>query len=147
MVWDFTPSQLMKGEVEYSFDDFGRDLLEEVKVNFGDGLSADKLERAFDFNWIYCHLKATEPSDEAILTKLSGWELPTDKEFFDIMGEINKENSEMLTAIYQNLFLEFYKMTLLNSWGDDDKAMNEASILLDLYIKKHVRNRLLKGEG
>ena len=141
MTRDFTPSQVMKGEVEYGFDDFWRDLFEEVKTNFGDVLSTDKLERALDLNWIFCHLKATEPSDEAILTKLSGWGLPTNKEFLDIMGELNKENWEMLTAIYQNLFLKFYEMALLNSWGDDEKAKSEATILLDLYIKKHVRNK------
>ena len=141
MIWDFTQSQVMKGEVEYGFDDFWRDLFVEVKTNFGDVFSTDKLERAFDLSWIFCHLKATESSDEAILTKLSGWGLPTDKEFLDIMDGLNKKNGEMLTAIYKNLFLKFYEMTLLNCWGDDEKAMGEATILLDLYIKKHVRNK------
>ena len=35
MDWDFTPTQVMKGEIEYSLSDFYRDLEKQVKTNFG----------------------------------------------------------------------------------------------------------------
>jgi hypothetical protein len=139
MVWDFTPTQVMKGEVEYSFDDFYRDLTVEIKENFGSKLSGEKLNRAVNLSWIFCHLKATEPTREAVVAKLVDWEIPNDSKILDIVDELHKENAEMLMAIYQNLFLKFYKSTFLSCWGDDEKAFSEAALLVDLYIKRHVR--------
>ena len=133
MTWDFTPTQVMKGEVDYCFDDFRRDLLEQVKHNFKE-MKADKLENCFNLFWLFCHYLAIMLSPEEIAEKLA-----MDMEGVKMMGEICGADGKMLAAVYLNLFLKFFVIALRDSFGDDEKATNRALALVNLYINRHLR--------
>ena len=134
MVWDFTPTQVMKGEIEYGFDDFRRDFLEQIKVNFGDRLSSERLKNCCDLFWVFCHLKATMLTLDEIGEKLS-----MGGEFVEMMSEICDEDGKMLAAVYQNLFLKYFTAALHDCWGNEEKATSRALALLNHYINRHLK--------
>ena len=134
MTWDFTPTQVMNGEVNYSFDDFRRDLRGQVKHNFGDTLTPEKLENCCNLFWLFCHYKAIMLSPEEIGEKLS-----MDRELVKMMSETCEADGEMLAAIYQKLFLKFFVIAFRDSFGDEEKATARALALLNLYINRHLR--------
>ena len=133
MTWDFTPTQVMKGEVDYCFDDFRRDLLEQVKHNFKE-IKADKLENCFNLFWLFCHYQAIMLSPEEIAEKLA-----MDMEGVKMMGEICEADGEMLAAVYQNLYLKYFTAALHDCWGDEEKATSRALALLNHYINRHLQ--------
>ena len=135
MTWDFMPTQVMKGEVEYGFDDFRRDLSGQVIHNFGSTMTPEKLKKCCDLFWVFCHLKATMETLDEIKEKLS-----MGREFAEMMSEICEADGEMLAAIYQNLFLKYFAAALRDSWGDEERATSRALALLNLYIIRHLRN-------
>jgi hypothetical protein len=133
MTWDFTPTQVMKGEVDYELDDFRRDLFVQVKHNFGDTLSKDKLEDCCNLFWLFCHFKAIMLTEEEIGEKLS-----MDKGFVGMMSEICSDDGKMLAAIYQNLYIKYFELGLRESWGDENRATNRALALVNRYISRHL---------
>ena len=138
MTWDFTPTQVMKGEIDYGFDDFRRDFFNQVKFNFGDRVSPEKLEGGFNLFWLVCHLSALMKSPDEIERQLSDFELPPPRELLEDIKNVYKDDIEMLIAIYQNLFLKYYGPALQDSWGDDKKAIDQALALVNLYIARHM---------
>lgn len=140
MDWDFTPTQVMKGEVNYSLDDFYRDLVEQVKHNFGKFLTEDKLfKNCCNLFWLFSHYQAIMLSEEEIAQNLVGFEPPMSKELITMTCELCQEDSKMLAAIYQNLFLKYFEQALKESWGDEEKATDRALALVNLYINRHVK--------
>lgn len=134
MTWDFTPEQVMKGEANYSFDDFRRDLLGQVKHNFEGRMEPDKMEDCFSLFWLFCHYQAIMLSSEEI-----GEKLAMDAEGVMMMSEICGDDGKMLAAIYQNLFLMYFEAALRDSWGDEDKAMDRTLALVNRYIQQHLK--------
>ena len=139
MDWDFTPTQVMKGEIEYSLSDFYRDLEKQVKHNFGDTFSPEKFKECCNLFWLICHYQAIMLSDEEIIQKLGSIEPPMNKELISMMCGVCKEDGKMLAAIYQNLFLKYFELALKESWGDEEKATSRALALINLYINRHVK--------
>ncbi len=139
MIWDFTPTQVMKGEVDYSLSDFYRDLIKQVEQNFGKYLTGEKFKNCCNLFWLFCHYQAIMLSEEEIAQKLEGFEPPMSKELITMTCELCQEDSKMLAAIYQNLFLKYFEQALKESWGDEEKATSRALALVNLYINRHVK--------
>jgi hypothetical protein len=142
MDWDFTPTQVMKGEIEYSLSDFYRDLEKQVKTNFGKYLTEDKFKNCCNLFWLFCHYQAIMLSEEEIAQNLVGFEPPMSKELITMTCELCQDDSKMLAAIYQNLFLKYFSQALKESWGDEEKATSRTLALVNLYINRHVKQWL-----
>lgn len=138
MTWDFIPAQVMTGEVNYGFDDFRRDFFNQVKFNFGDRVPPEKLEGGFNLFWVVCHLSALMKPIDEIERIFSMGEYPPPRELIEDIINAFKDDIKMLIAIYQNLFLKYYKVALEDSWGDDKKATSQAMAMVNLYIHKHL---------
>lgn len=129
----------MKGEVDYSLEDFHSDLVEQVKHNFGKTFSEKKFKECCNLFWLFCHYNAILLSENEVAQKLEGVEPPMNNELISMMRDICKEDGKMLAAIYQNLYLKYFGQALKESWGDEEKATDRALALVNLYINRHVK--------
>jgi len=109
---DFTPSQVRKGEVDYSLEEFLNDLWEDVKssVSKGDfnflprGSKRDRkyddtIREIFYFYYEICYLAAIKKSYLKITLKRSS---EAQKKAIKKALKENKENINMLHAIFRN---------------------------------------------
>ncbi len=103
MEWEFTPEQMVKGEVDYGLEQFRADLLEEVGMNMGQMEDPQKLE-IFSAIYDLCYWVATgNDYDEFLAT------VDQDSFFPNFLTSI-KDNLEpnivMLGAILQRLIMD-----------------------------------------
>ncbi len=103
MEWEFTPEQMVKGEVDYGLEQFRADLLEEVRMNMGQMEDAQKL-KIFSAIYDLCYWVATgNDYDEFLAT------VDQDSFFPNFLASI-KDNLEpnivMLGAILQRLIMD-----------------------------------------
>lgn len=100
MEWNFTPSQVSTGEVDYKLEDFLRDLRVEIDTNFPE-YEDDKrksLCRLF-YGVMYFKFNGHANSEIAKTFKV-------DAELVKIIENENKANMEMLGGIIMNVFLK-----------------------------------------
>lgn len=102
MEWEFTPQQVVKGEVDYVLEDFRQDLMQEVALNIP-GLGKEQLGPVFSLAYDLCYWLATgkdygefEARFQDINTML----------FLRALREYGKANVEMLGAILQRLIMD-----------------------------------------
>ncbi|MBI4988581.1 MAG: hypothetical protein HZC23_07135 [Rhodocyclales bacterium] len=103
MEWEFTPEQVVKGEVGYALEDFRRDLAAEVRGNLGPA-SPEQAAQTADLLYDLCHVLATNKTVESMLASLA-YDPPT-CEFLREMAEPMRPNGEMLGAILQRLIMD-----------------------------------------
>lgn len=103
MEWEFTPEQVVKGEVGYALEDFRRDLAAEVRGNLGPA-SPEQVAQTTDLLYDLCHVLATNRTVESMLAALV-YDPPT-CEFLREMVEPMQPNGEMLGAILQRLIMD-----------------------------------------
>jgi hypothetical protein len=103
MEWEFTPQQVVKGEVGYTLEDFLRDLTAEVRSNLGSA-SPEQVAQTTDLLYDLCHTLATNRTVESLLATLA-YDPPT-CEFLREMVEPMRPNGEMLGAILQRLIMD-----------------------------------------
>lgn len=103
MEWEFTPEQVVKGEVGYALEDFRRDLAREVRNNLGPA-SPEQVAQTADLLYDLCHVLATNRSVESLLATLA-YDPPA-CEFLSSMVEPMRANGEMLGAILQRLIMD-----------------------------------------
>lgn len=103
MEWEFTPEQVVKGEVGYGLEDFRRDLAAEVRGNLGPA-SPEQAAQTADLLYDLCHVLATNRTLESMLATLA-YDPPT-CEFLREMVEPMRPNGEMLGAILQRLIMD-----------------------------------------
>lgn len=103
MEWEFTPEQVVKGEVGYALEDFRRDLAAEVRGNLGPA-SPGQVAQTTDLLYDLCHVLATNRTVESMLAALV-YDPPT-CEFLREMVEPMQPNGEMLGAILQRLIMD-----------------------------------------
>jgi hypothetical protein len=109
MNWDFTPTQVMEGEVDYSLEEFLRDLWNEVRSNlskedFSHLLKEEERDRRYNeaidkvFYFIYgiCHLAVTKKKYLKAVLKQSN---EVEREIIKKTIKENKDNVAMLHAI------------------------------------------------
>lgn len=110
MKWDFTPSEVMEGEVNYSLEDFFRNLWEEAKSRVSkkdfnhlpNGKEKDRryneaIREVFNFEYGLCYLSVIKKSYLKHVLKHSG---ESDREIIEKAIEENKGNIDMLHAIF-----------------------------------------------
>lgn len=121
MEWEFTPEQMVKGEVDYGLEQFRADLLEEVRMNMGHMKDAQKL-KIFSAMYDLCYWVATGGEYDDFLAALD-----QDSFFQNFLASI-KSNMEpnivMLGAILQRLItdrVEGQSMPLENALKEVDE--------------------------
>jgi hypothetical protein len=102
MEWEFTPQQVVKAEVEYGFDDFRRDLHQEVRLNAG-GADPSQLKATYDLLFDLCYWLATGREFEAFVAQHAA--APPTCEFLREAGPAMAANAEMLGAILQRMIM------------------------------------------
>lgn len=101
MEWEFTPQQVVKAEVDYGFEDFRRDLHEEVKANVGgDPL---QLKATYELLFDLCYWLATERPFDGFLAQHAA--APPTCEFLREVRLVMASNAEMLGAILQRMIM------------------------------------------
>lgn len=103
MEWEFTPEQVVKGEVGYALEDFRRDLAAEVRGNLGPA-SPEQVAQTTNLLYDLCHVLATNRTVESMLETLA-YDPPT-CEFLREMARPMRPNGEMLGAILQRLIMD-----------------------------------------
>lgn len=103
MEWEFTPDEVVRGEVDYGLENFRADMLEEVRLNMG-GMESVVPEKVFDVMYDLCYWVATGNSyDEFLATLDQDSFFPN---FLDSVREHLEPNIRMLGAILQHLIME-----------------------------------------
>lgn len=115
MKWTFTFEQVMKGEVDYSLEEFRRDLYREVKDNFSD-YSREKLDALFRLAYDVCYCEATQGNLDGMLNHYRETGLPVDRNYLELIRDSNRDNSAMLKAV---LARELAKLTQQGLSGED----------------------------
>jgi len=137
--WDFTESQIMKGEVDYTLDDFWRDMFKWFKENWGDRLSPEKQEGGFNLLWVFLSLRSNAKSLEETQKIMSKEARPIDKEVVKYLDSLHKKDIEILTGIKQKLFLDFFKPSLTQSYGNEEQAVDTTIAFVNSYIQEHIQ--------
>lgn len=98
MEWEFTPAQVVKGEVDYRLEDFRHDLAQEVAMNLGRDDVAG-LRRVYDAVYDQCYWLAT---GKPLADLLEGFEHePEMRAWLASLEPLLRPNVEMLGAILQ----------------------------------------------
>lgn len=102
MEWDFTPQDVVKGQIGYGLADFRQGLAEEVRQNVtGD---TDVFARAFHLLYDLCYALATRKDLEAHLAAYA-FDPPT-VQFLRELAPVMSANVEMLGAILQRQIMD-----------------------------------------
>jgi hypothetical protein len=109
MKWNFTPTQVIEGKVDYSLEEFLRDLWEDVKSNMPKevlnhlpgGKEKDRkynkiIREVFNFVYEVCYLAVVEKPRLKLVLKQSSEE---EKKLIKKTIKENKSNIDMLYAI------------------------------------------------
>lgn len=102
MEWEFTPQQLVKGEIDYGLDAFRHDLMQEVTLNIPD-LGNEQLEPVFRLAYDLCYWLATGKDYDEFEERFQ--DLNTVM-FLRALREHGKANVEMLGAILQRTIMD-----------------------------------------
>lgn len=116
MEWEFTPQEVVKGQIEYGLADFRQGLAEEVRQNVpGD---TDAFTRTFHLLYDLCYALATSKDLEAHLTAYA-YDPPT-VQFLRELAPVMSPNIEMLGAILQRQIMDRIEtgMPLENALSD-----------------------------
>jgi hypothetical protein len=101
MEWEFTPQQVVRAEVEYGFEDFRRDLYQEVQMNAGG--DPVQVRASFELLFDLCYWLATERPLDAFLAQHAA--VPPTCEFVQAVAPAMATNAEMLGAILQRMIM------------------------------------------
>ncbi|MGB5079119.1 MAG: hypothetical protein WBO23_00055 [Burkholderiales bacterium] len=103
MEWEFTPEQVVKGEVGYGLESFRDDLAREVSGNMA-AIPRAGQEQLFHLVYDLCHWLATGRDFEAFVADFS--ESPFADAMLRSLRDPISPNVEMLGAILQRLIVE-----------------------------------------
>ncbi len=103
MEWEFSPEQVVKAEVDYGFDDFRADLLQETRINTGMS-DPEQIKSTFDLLFDLCYWLATGRPFEAFLAEFR--HTPRAVEFLQGVAEAMRPNADMLGAILQRMIMD-----------------------------------------
>lgn len=102
MDWEFTPQQVVKGEIDYGLDAFRHDLMQEVALNIP-GLGNEQLEPVFRLAYDLCYWLATGKDYDEFEARFQ--DLNTVM-FLHALREHGRANVEMLGAILQRMIMD-----------------------------------------
>ncbi|MBI4986180.1 MAG: hypothetical protein HZC24_12795 [Rhodocyclales bacterium] len=101
MEWEFTPQQVVKAEVDYGFEDFRRDLRQEVEMNAGG--DAAQIQATNDLLFDLCYWLATNRELDAFVAQHAA--APPTCEFLREVAPAMAANADMLGAILQRMIM------------------------------------------
>jgi hypothetical protein len=101
--WEFTPADVVKGEVAYGLEGFRDDLATEVRLNVSVAFE-EEYERAFALIYDLCYWLATGREFELFLVEL-GDELDSIR-LAKAVRDAMEPNVEMLGAILQRVIMD-----------------------------------------
>lgn len=130
MEWDFTSSQIMKGEVVYTQEDFLNDLRVEIAENFSN-YEDQKRERVLNIFYTVIYMHCIEYDVDAIEKKTQ-----VGKDLITLILTETKANCSMLRAIIMADFLK----NLKSSGGSLSDRHNLELINASLYKFHHEHN-------
>ncbi|ODU50386.1 MAG: hypothetical protein ABS92_03165 [Thiobacillus sp. SCN 63-374] len=102
MEWEFTPQQVVKGEIDYGLEEFRHDLMQEVALNIP-GLDTEQLEPVFRLAYDLNYWLATGKDYDEFEARFQ--DLNTVM-FLRALREHGKANVEMLGAILQRMIMD-----------------------------------------
>lgn len=102
MEWEFTPQQVVKGEIDYGLNEFRHDLMQEVALNIPD-LGNEQLEPVFRLAYELSYWLATGKDYDEFEERFQ--DLNTVM-FLRALREHGKANVEMLGAILQRMIMD-----------------------------------------
>ena len=106
MEWDFTPEDVMSGEVDYSVAEFRKDLLEDIQSTIAEIPGDDITKGFYIVTIVLCTSLAFGKSIDSIIASMKTYfpneavqKLLTNKDLLEKIKEDNKENIEMLRVV------------------------------------------------
>ena len=125
MKWDFTGDQVVKGEVDYSLEEFREDFYAEVKDNFPE-YETKALDSIYRLAYDVCYCVATQRDLGELLKHCRGKGIKADIKYLELIRDSNLDNIDMLKAIFARKVSEFM-----------DEGLSSADALkkLDAYHK------------
>jgi hypothetical protein len=99
MQWNFTGEQVIKGEADYSLEEFRKDLYAEVKENFPE-FSAEQLDSMFRLAYDVCYCIATRRDLGDLLKHCRKKGIQADKKYLELIRNSNLANIDMLKALF-----------------------------------------------
>ena len=106
MKWDFTGTQVVKGEVAYSLEEFRKDLYAEVKDNFSD-YDKKELDGIYQLAYDVCYCTASQRKLGELLAHCKQMGVKADLKFLMLIRDSNLNNIDMLKAIFARKVSEF----------------------------------------
>ena len=108
MEWEFTPQQVVKGEVGYGLDEFLHDLMQEVSLNVP-GIGDEQLNPVFVLTYDLCYWLATGKDYDEFEERFEDINMLM---FLRALREHGQGNVEMLGAILQRMIMEGVEASL-----------------------------------
>lgn len=102
MEWEFTPQQVVRGEVGYSLEEFRHDLMQEVALNIP-GLGDEQLKPVFSLVYDLCYWLATGKDYDEFEGRFQDINTML---LLRALREHGKANVEMLGAILQRMIMD-----------------------------------------
>jgi hypothetical protein len=103
MEWEFTPEEVVKGDVQYGLEQLRADMLEEVKINMSQ-MESVVPEKVFNVIYDLCYWVATGNDYDEFINGLD--QESFFPEFLRSIREHLQSNIEMLGAILQRLIMD-----------------------------------------
>lgn len=106
MKWDFTGEQVVKGEVDYSLEEFREDFYLEVQENFPE-YDKKALDSIYRLAYDVCYCVATQRDLGELLKHCKKKGIKADLKYLELIRDSNLENIDMLKAIFARKVSEF----------------------------------------
>lgn len=104
MQWEFTPEEVVKGEVGYGLHEFRSDLFEEIAANLASD-DENFLRQSFDLIYDLCYWEATGREFADFVATLDE-NIPLETHVLQAIKEHMRDNITMLGAILQRLIMD-----------------------------------------
>lgn len=104
MQWEFTPEEIVKGEVGYGLHEFRRDLFEEIAANLASD-DENFLQQSFDLIYDLCYWEATGREFADFVATLDE-NIPLETHVLQAIKGHIRDNITMLGAILQRLIMD-----------------------------------------
>jgi hypothetical protein len=125
MQWDFTPDEVVRGEIEYGLRDFRCDLRKEVATNL-DSDDESFVQQCFELIYDLCYWMSTGKAFIDFAATLAD-DTPLDAQVLQAVKEHMRDNIDMLGAILQRDIMDGVEHGLSVEQAVERTAQNHAS--------------------
>jgi hypothetical protein len=128
MKWNFTGEQVVKGEVDYSLEEFRKDFFEEVKDNFPE-YGTEELDSLYRLAYDVCYCTVAQRDLGELLEHCREKGLKADMRYLELIRDSNLANIIMLKALFARKVSEFM---------DEGLSSEDALKKLDEYHRENL---------